>query len=102
VKGVDREENEDGELEVKMYADSLTAVQAIERPDYQRAARRSSQPDQWYVQNCGAGFYALGIFGQEVQVFPEENLIFVRLGERWDTPTRQLITKIRSLLEPMN
>ncbi|MEM9847642.1 MAG: serine hydrolase [Bacteroidota bacterium] len=98
-RNVNKAQDENGKWQTKMYADSMTAVQAIENPDYQTARPSVRQSGKWYIQNCGPTFYALGIFGQEVQVFPEENLIFVRLGERWDTPTRSIIGRIRQVLK---
>ncbi|MEM1328719.1 MAG: serine hydrolase [Bacteroidota bacterium] len=101
-RGVDREKDANGKWQTKMYPDSLTAVQAIDDPNYQAVLPSVKQPGKWYIRNCGSAFYALGIFGQEIQVFPEDNLIFVRLGQRWDTPTRRIIADIRAVLSDKN
>ncbi|MEM8524129.1 MAG: serine hydrolase [Bacteroidota bacterium] len=101
-KGYNQEQDEDGKWRVKLYADSLAAVQAIENPEYQTVRPSVRQKGKWYIRNCGSEFYALGIFGQELHVFPEENLIFVRLGERWDTPTRNIIYQIKKALSSNN
>ncbi|MEN0045422.1 MAG: serine hydrolase [Bacteroidota bacterium] len=98
-KGYNYEKDENGEWQVKMYADSLTAIQAIERPDYQMVFPSIQKKGKWYIRNCGSSFYAVGIFGQEILVFPEEEMIFVRLGERWDTSTRNLAYQIKKILE---
>ncbi|AOW21326.1 serine hydrolase domain-containing protein [Urechidicola croceus] len=36
---------------------------------------------QWYSDNCGNSFYAVGILGQQLYVNPDNNLIIVRLGK---------------------
>ncbi|MEM9886806.1 MAG: serine hydrolase [Bacteroidota bacterium] len=92
-----RAKNEAGKWTTKTFPDSLSAAQAITEPDYQFVRKRNKE---WVIRTCGPAYYALGIFGQEVHIFPEENLIIIRLGERWDTPTRNIIYQIRKALNP--
>lgn len=76
--------NEEGKYDVKIFQDSLSAAKEI-RHESQFVSRAFRDPNKWLIKNCGPDFYALGIFGQEIYVQPEKNIIFVRLGQRWDT-----------------
>lgn len=98
-KGYEYEQAESGGRKARVFQDSLSATKAIENPDYQQARPSVRQKGKWVIRNCGPQFYALGIFGQEVYMNPENNMIFVRLGDRWDTPTRSIIQRIERLLE---
>lgn len=40
---------------------------------------------QWYSNDCGTDFYALGILGQIIFVSPKDNIIIIRLGKSYDT-----------------
>ena len=86
---------EDNPEEYQPYPDSLTAAKAITLPDHQRVVQYRGKENNWAIRVCcGPNFYAVGIFGQEIYVVPEENLIFVRLGKKWDTPTRSMYRMI--------
>jgi len=54
---------------------------------------------QWYSNNCSDDFYALGILGQHVYVFPDEDLIIVRLGKSWWNANGVIIPRIKEVLE---
>jgi len=99
VNGTKGSVNENGDYEIQFYPDSLSALAAIEHAPFEGVARHQTDSTKWLIKKCGPEFYALGIFGQEIFVNPEQQLIFVRLGEKWDTPSRTLFQLITDALE---
>ncbi len=91
--------NEQGKMAVQVFEDSLAAAKVIEKPLFEQAQKYFKDKSKWIVRRGGPEFYALGIFGQEVYVNPENEMIFVRLGERWDTPTRRIFRMIEEELD---
>lgn len=88
-------------MKLLVYPDSLSAAKAVENPLLQRAAPHWSNPGQWIVQNCGPQFFAMGVFGQEIYVSPEQQLVFVRLGTKWDLPTLTYYARLEHLLKEL-
>ncbi len=94
-----KEKEEGGGSEIWYFSDSLSATAVIENQIYSRVLKSQKYPGQWYVRTCGPQFYALGIFGQEIYVEPQRNLIFVRLGEKWDLNNHRAFAAVIRALE---
>ncbi|MEM9986933.1 MAG: serine hydrolase [Bacteroidota bacterium] len=94
-----RQEKAEGGSEIWYFPDSISATAALENQIYARVLKSQKYPGQWYVMTCGPQFYALGIFGQEIYVEPERNLIFVRLGEKWDLNNHRAFSAVIRALE---
>ena len=77
------------------YQDSLSAQKDITDAKHQKVMRSGHQKNEWMIKNCGPAFYALGIFGQEVYVDPEDEMIFIRLGKKWDTSSPTIFKLIQ-------
>ncbi|MEZ4919487.1 MAG: serine hydrolase [Saprospiraceae bacterium] len=83
----------EGNYEIMRFPDSLLAAEQPLLPT-QFIQRDATDSDQWVIRNCGPDFFALGVFGQEVYVMPERNMIFVRLGKKSDPYTNFLFRKV--------
>lgn len=84
-----------GNYQLLTFQDSISAQQKIKEIDRQRPVKHWSDKDSWIIQNCGPGFYALGIFGQELFIDPETEMIFIRLGKKWDTSSSNIFSQIK-------
>ena len=80
------------------YKDSLSAQRAITNVSNQRVVRHWYRKDEWIIKSCGEAFYALGVFGQEIYIDPTEQMIFIRLGKKWDTSSNKIFNLIKSEL----
>ena len=98
-RGVEYEKDSAGNYNPITYKDSVQASNAITDVRYQKAKKNYKNNGEWAVQRCGPGFFALGIFGQEVYVDPESEMIFIRLGKKWDTSSQRLFSLITRELE---
>lgn len=94
IKGVKGKLGKNGDSQIDYYSDSLAASQNIENEFFEGVARHRTDSTKWLIKKCGPEFYALGIFGQEIYVNPTQNLIFVRLGKKWDTSNRNIFRLI--------
>jgi len=90
-----------GKYKLMMFSDSISASSNIENPKFEHVKKHWSKKDNWIIQKCGPSFYALGVFGQEVYVNPETEMIFIRLGKKWDTSNPQLFELIQKEIENM-
>ena len=90
-----------GNHHISIFADSSSAQEQVEMDLYQRPRRHWDRDGDWVILNCGPGFYALGIFGQEIYIDPEEEMIFIRLGEKWDTLNPNMFSLIRNKLKKL-
>ena len=85
-----------GELKQTTYQDSIIASKSITNTEYQRVLKQGTK---WIIKSCGPEFYALGIFGQDVYVDPDTEMIFIRLGKKWDTSSVDIFYLIRHELK---
>lgn len=88
-----------GNSRLMTFKDSTSAAQQISKPNYQHPRKHWTNQNEWIIQECGPDFYALGIFGQEVYIDPESEMIFIRLGKKWDTSSRSLFSLIKNKLK---
>ena len=89
-----------GKNKLLVLKDSLEASQKIRHPYYEKVVKTTFQEKEGYViKKCGPQFYALGVFGQEIYVDPEDQLIFVRLGKRWDVSNEYLFKVIKEAVK---
>lgn len=84
-----------GNYQLLTFQDSISAQQIIKDIDRQRPVKHWSNEDNWVIQNCGPEYFALGIFGQELFIDPETEMIFIRLGKKWDTVNTNIFSQIR-------
>ena len=82
------------------YQDSLSAQNDITDINHQRVIKHWNHNDEWIIQNCGDAFFALGIFGQEIFIEPNEQMIFIRLGKKWDTSSSNISVSYTHLTLP--
>jgi len=97
-----RTKDEDDKWTLQTFPDSLTAANHITKPAYQYVQQYYYDPNQWIIKTCGPDFYALGIFAQEIYVNPSNNMIFIRLGQKWDTQNEYLFKLIERALWKAN
>ena len=82
---------------LRKFPDSLSATKEITRPTFQHVMKYKKD-GSWIVKKCGPAFFALGVFGQEIYINPDHDLIFVRLGKKWDMNNETAFTKITEML----
>ncbi|MBO6494544.1 MAG: serine hydrolase [Roseivirga sp.] len=58
----------------------------------------SEEKDLWGLHYCSNYYYGLGVNGQYLLVDPSKDLVFVRLGEKFDANYLMLINSLRSYL----
>lgn len=103
-RGMKSSKNEAGKYQILTFSDSLAASKHITHNTYESVRRHRTDKEKWVIQQCGPGFYALGIFGQEIYLIPDKEMIFIRLGKKWDTPSQRIFSVIQHKLttyEPM-
>ncbi len=88
-----------GNYKMTTFPDSISAESKIKRNNYQQPMKHWNNSGQWIIQNCGPEFYALGIFGQELFVDPKNDLIFIRLGQKWDAVYYNIFSTIKRELK---
>ena len=89
----------DGQFETTYFSDSLTAAAIVKDSLHQGVSPSYRYKGKWHISKCGPEFFALGIFGQEIYVNPDKNMIMVRLGEKWDTSNSNIFRLIEHTLE---
>lgn len=94
VDGVSREEGK-----VLTYPDSLSAEAAAKEKEYFTHIVYKKGKEDWRIYYGTNDYYALGILGQHIYVDPDQNLIMVRLGEKWDENYFRIFNKIRSVVQ---
>lgn len=99
VKGTKGQFDDNGNYEIQFYPDSLSALADIQNSTYEGVAKHRTDASKWLIKRCGPEFFALGIFGQEIFVNPDKQLIFVRLGKKWDTSNRNIFHLITKALD---
>ncbi|MEL7123416.1 MAG: serine hydrolase [Bacteroidota bacterium] len=79
-----------------IYPDSLSAVQGATEMGYKHfyVDKKSEDTNDWHIHYCSEDFYALGILGQYLYVNPKNDLVFVRLGEKWDNNYDRIFRQI--------
>ncbi|MEM9856603.1 MAG: serine hydrolase [Bacteroidota bacterium] len=87
----------DSQGKTMYFPDSVTAVQGISSSGQVRASVRN--PGQYYIENCGPAFMAIGILGQFIYVDPEQDLVMVRFGKKSDFNYPSLFSKIGELIK---
>ncbi|MEM6802792.1 MAG: serine hydrolase [Bacteroidota bacterium] len=90
--------NEQNQFELLTFADSVSAAKELNSSPYEGVTRSWQEKNEWVIRKCGPGFYALGILGQEVFVNPETEMIFVRLGKKWDVSNQRIFSYIERSL----
>jgi CubicO group peptidase (beta-lactamase class C family) len=83
------------------FADSLAAAGQIEN-DFQKAVASSRNKGQYYVNECGPAYMAVGILGQYIYVDPDKELVMVRFGKKADSSYPYLFKKIGELVAQSN
>ncbi len=83
---------------IAYFPDSAAAVSKIEN-SYQEAIASAKNEGQYYVNECGPAFMAIGILGQYIYVDPEQGLVMVRFGKKADSSYPYLFKKIGELLK---
>jgi len=84
--------------ELIYFNDSTAAARKIENSSEQVMAS-TVNAGQYYVQECGPEFMAIGILGQYIYIDPEQNLVMVRFGKKADSNYPYIFGKISELLE---
>lgn len=92
--GYETEVDSSGVSRFAIFKDSLSAQAAIDRDKYQIPVKHWNKDGTWLLKSCGPEFHTLGIFGQEISINPENGLILIRLGKKWDTPISNLFSTI--------
>jgi len=87
---------EDGKI--AYFPDSVAAVKEIEN-NYQKAVASAKNKGQYYINECGPAFMAIGILGQYIYVDPEQDLVMVRFGKKADSSYPYLFKKIGELIQ---
>lgn len=54
------------------------------KTDFSTVMASKEYPGKYYIRSASDAFYAQGILNQFLYVDPSENIICVRLGEKWD------------------
>ncbi|MFQ3215033.1 MAG: CubicO group peptidase (beta-lactamase class C family), partial [Marivirga sp.] len=91
--------NDDGQI--KYFVDSLSASQETAN-SYQRTVASTKNLGQYYVNECGPAFMAIGILGQFIYVDPEQELVMVRFGKKNDSSYPYLFKRIGELLKEVD
>ena len=99
LNGYEAKKISDTQYELYHYPDSLAAVKAITNPIHQGAVLHWEDKNKWVIKKCGPAFSAIGIFGQEIYVNPETEIIAVRLGQKWDMSNDRVFRMIERVLE---
>ena len=77
----------------------MSAQQNVENNMIQNPVMLRDSTQWWAIRRCGPEFYALGVFGQEIFVDPKSNMIFIRLGKKWDCSNTNIFSLIRREIE---
>ncbi len=88
----------DEQGDISYFNDSVSAVNQIANVN-QRATASTRNEGQYYVQECGPAFMAIGILGQYIYVDPEQDLVMVRFGKKVDSNYLYIFGKIGELLK---
>lgn len=95
--GVDGVSRVDGK--VLTYPDSLSAEAAAKEKEYLTHIVYKKGAGDWRIYYGTNNYYALGILGQHIYVDPDQKLIIVRLGEKWDENYFRIFQKIRYVIQ---
>jgi len=95
----DNRTNDQGEI--IYYTDSSAAATNL-NPTYQAVRSSNKNQGQFYVEDCGPAFMAIGILGQYIYVDPEQDLIIVRFGKKSDFSYQYLFSRIGELLKEVS
>ncbi|MEZ5044739.1 MAG: serine hydrolase [Saprospiraceae bacterium] len=87
-----------------IFPDSLSAINAAHQQGlaYCYVDKITKEGSDWHIHFCGPDYYALGILGQYLYVIPQQDLIIVRLGEKWDDNYVHIFNKIAATLRKEN
>ena len=84
-----------------VYKDSIGARQGAVDNGFKSfyIDKKSVNSSDWHIHYCSQDFYALGILGQYLYVNPKNEIIIVRLGEKWDSNYEKIFSQIIKQIE---